>query len=432
MTGRLVVMGSGETAPTMVEVHRSVLAACGPGSALLLDTPYGFQENADDLTARAVAYFGRNVGRTVGPLAWRDRLEGVPLDRALAAVRGARWVFAGPGSPTYAMRVWAGSGFPEAVGDLVRGGGTATFASAAAVTVGAVTVPVYEVYKCGADPYWAPGTGLLRELTGLNAAVIPHYDNTEGGTHSTRFCYLGERRLRLLERQLPEGAHVIGVDEHTALLLDLGSGTARVLGRGGVTVRRDGRSRVLPAGTECPITELGSATDPTELASAIDPARSGAKGATGATPDGDGPVGSFPPGAGPDLAESLRAAADSTHRRFVAALAARDAEAAAACVLELEQALADWAADSLQSDDTEHARRVLRGMVLDLAGAARSGLTDPGERMAPLVEALVRYRDAARERGDWADADHLRDRLAAAGVELRDTPGGTRWSVGDS
>jgi hypothetical protein len=414
----------------MVEVHRQVLTDAGPGPALLLDTPYGFQENAEDLTARAVTYFGRNVGRTVTPLTWRDRLDGVPLDRALAAVRGARWVFAGPGSPTYAMRVWAGSGFPEAVGDLVRAGGTATFASAAAVTVGVLTVPVYEVYKCGAEPYWAPGTGLLRELTGLNAAVIPHYDNTEGGTHSTRFCYLGERRLRMLEEQLPEGAHVIGVDEHTALLLDLSAGTARVLGRGVVTVRRDGRSRVLPAGSAFPITELAGATGPV---GAGDPASTGGPFVPGPTGGPAGPGVPAGPGAGPaGPAVSLRATADSAHRRFTAALAARDADAAAACVLDLEQALTDWAADSLQSDDTDHARRVLRGMVLDLAGAARSGLTDPGERMAPLVEALVGYRDAARERRDWADADRVRHRLAAAGVELRDTPGGTRWSIGES
>src|SRR6266571_3494942 len=32
--------------------------------------------------------------------------------------------------------------------------------------------------------------------------VIPHYDNAEGGTHDTRFCYLGERRLAALEALL--------------------------------------------------------------------------------------------------------------------------------------------------------------------------------------------------------------------------------------
>ncbi len=50
---RLVVMGSGETAPSMVKVHRQVLAAgpaaAAPGVAVLLDTPFGIQMKADDL-----------------------------------------------------------------------------------------------------------------------------------------------------------------------------------------------------------------------------------------------------------------------------------------------------------------------------------------------------------------------------------------------
>ncbi len=411
MNGRLVIMGSGETAPTMVEVHRSTLRAAGDGPSLLLDTPYGFQENADDITEKAVAYFARSVGRTVTPLVWRTRLGGTELDRALAAVRGARSVFAGPGSPTYALRVWAGTGFDDAVAALAAAGGTVTFASAAALTIGAVTVPVYEIYKSGADPAWAEGTNLLERLTGLRAALIPHYDNTEGGTHSTRFCYLGERRLRFLEGSLPEGAHVIGVDEHTALVFDLAAGTAQVLGNGTVTVRHDGGSRVLTSGTTVPTASLA------------------ARGS--GSPSGRAGV-PVPPGGAESVsptASSLRDAADRARAAFEKALASRDADAAAAAVLELEQAIADWTADTLQSDDAEHARRTLRGMVLELAGAASEGLGDPAERIAPLVEALIERRAAARAARDFATSDALRDKLAEAGVEVRDSADGAQWSL---
>lgn len=410
MIGRLVIMGSGETAPTMVEVHRATLRAAGDGPAVLLDTPYGFQENADDITEKAVAYFGRNVGREITPLVWRHRLDGADLDRALATVRGARWVFAGPGSPTYALRVWAGGGFDDAVAAVAADGGTVTFASAAALTLGAATVPVYEIYKSGADPAWVPGTDLLERLTGLRAAVIPHYDNTEGGTHSTRFCYLGERRLRHLEASLPEGAHVLGVDEHTALVLDLADGKAQVLGNGTVTVRHDGVSRVLPAGSVVPLESLA----------AREPGTAGPRGATAAVPAGPARV---------EVASSLRDAADRARAAFSTALAARDADAAAGAVLGLEQAITDWTADTLQSDDAGHARRTLRGMVLELAGAARDGLADPQLRIAPLVEALLERRAAAREARDFAAADAVRDRLAAAGVEVRDGAEGVQWSL---
>jgi hypothetical protein len=401
----------------MVEVHRAVLRAAGDGPALLVDTPYGFQENAGDITDRAVGYFGRNVQRTVTPLRWRQPLLGVGLDRALAEVREARWLFAGPGSPTYALRVWDRSGFGEAAAGLVAAGGAVTFASAAALTLGVSTVPVYEIYKCGADPEWASGLNLLERLTGLRAAVIPHYDNTEGGTHSTRYCYLGERRLRVLERSLPAGAHVVGVDEHTALVLDLTAGAASVLGNGAVTLRFGERSRQLPAGTVVPIADLS---------------RESGSSATRVGAEGHASRGEAAPESGPSGGRrpvSLRAAADAARSAFDTALAARDADAAAAAVLDLEEALADWTADTLQSDDADHARRVLRGMVLELAHAARNGLVDPAQRIAPLVEALLDRRAAARADRDYALADALRDRLAAAGVEVRDASEGAVWSV---
>ncbi len=148
---------------------------------------------------------------------------GDPLSReaALARIRQARWVFAGPGSPTYTLRQWAGTEIPDLLADKLRHGGVVNFASAAALTLGAFTVPVYEIYKVGADPAWEPGLDLLGPLgLGLHVAVIPHYDNAEGGNHDTRFCYLGERRLRLLEALLPPDTFVLGIDEHTGCLLD--------------------------------------------------------------------------------------------------------------------------------------------------------------------------------------------------------------------
>lgn len=407
--GRLVIMGSGETAPTMVEVHRSVLRAAGEGPALLLDTPYGFQENADAITQRAIEYFARNVGHHVTPLTWRERLEGAELDRMLASIRRARSVFAGPGSPTYALRVWDGSGVAQALVALARSGGTITFASAAALTLGAVAVPVYEIYKSGSVPSWVPAMDVLRELTGLAAAVIPHYDNTEGGTHSTRFCYLGERRLRLLEPELPADAHVLGVDEHTALVFDLAAGTASVLGHGTVTTRVDGVSRMLPSGAVVPIAELAWERD------------------AGQDRERSGPV-AAPPG-GAATPPSVRGAADRARATFDAALAAGDADAAGSAVLGLEQALHDWSADTLQSGDEDHARRMLRGMVLELARVAEGGLADPRERLAPLVEVLLEGRDAARQEGDFALADALRDRLNAAGITVQDTYQGSRWTM---
>jgi hypothetical protein len=405
-------MGSGETSPTMAKTHRELLARVGP-PAVLLDTPFGFQMNADDLVARATEYFRVSVGADLGLASFRSAdLDPLATGRAVARLREAHYVFSGPGSPSYALRQWAGSPIPGALADLVATGGCVTFASAAALTLGVATVPVYEVYKVGEEPGWLDGLDLLGPL-GLRAAVIPHYDNAEGGTHDTRFCYLGETRLARMERDLPLATFVLGVDEHTALILDLDARSATITGRGGVTVRCDGRSEVFPAGTTVGLDDLAaaatrsSAAGPSAPAPAAPPAEPGA----GASP----------------LLEQVRALEEA----FDAALAARDVDAAVAAVLELDATLVDWSRDSLQSDEMDRARAVLRAMVVRLGEVARAGARDPAEVVGPFVDAVVAARTRAREARDWATADALRDRLAEAGVELRDSGEGTAWVLLD-
>jgi cysteinyl-tRNA synthetase len=47
-----------------------------------------------------------------------------------------------------------------------------------------------------------------------------------------------------------------------------------------------------------------------------------------------------------------------------------------------------------------------------------------------LVPAMLGARQAARERKDFAEADRIRDALAAAGVVVEDTAAGARWRIG--
>ena len=237
----LVVMGSGETAPSLVKVHREVdLATPGEGPAVLLDTTFGFQVNADDLVEKHPVLLHRVRGAARRARLWRRAdAPQVERERALALLGRARWAFAGPGSPTYTLRQWRGIGVPEPPSRTSPArGGTLVFGSAAACTLGTHAIPVYEIYKAGADPYWEPGLDLLGPLTGLAAVVVPHFDNAEGGRYDTRYCYLGQERLAELECDLPSDVGILGVDEHTALILDLAGRTARVAGTGSVTVRR--------------------------------------------------------------------------------------------------------------------------------------------------------------------------------------------------
>jgi hypothetical protein len=392
----------------MAKVHRLLVERLGapPIDAVLLDSPYGFQENADEISQRTVGYF-RNLQIPFDVASWRTADDALSRERALARIDDADHIFAGPGSPTYALGVWEHSRLRAVLVNKLTHGGCVTFASAAALTLGIATVPVYEIYKVGAAPYWAAGLDLLAQI-GLRAAVIPHYDNAEGGTHDTRFCYLGERRLRLLESMLETGTVVLGVDEHTAVLFDVDAGTVTVLGRAALTVRRQGVSTVFPSGATVSIDELRAI-------------------AAGGRPTVGSATATAPATEAPGLTPSLRAEADRLEQAFNTGLRARDVSTAVTAILELEQAIVDWSADTEEMDGTEAPRAMLRRMVTRLAELAMVGARDPRQVVAPFVDALIELRDRAREQGSWALADTMRDRLIAAGIEVRDTPDGAVW-----
>ena len=390
----------------MVTPHQQVFTDLANGlggsprtqvAAVSLDSPYGFQENADELTERIRAYFDESVGREVGPIRFRSSTEAEadPARHAteMAKLRAARWVFAGPGSPSYALRTWVDSGVGPALHDRLSpagGGGAVVFASAAALTLGAVTVPVYEVYKVGEDPRWLTGLDVLSRATGLTAAVVPHFDNAEGGTHDTRFCYLGERRLQMLERDLPDGTFVLGVDEHTGLIMDLDSRTARVVGRGGVSVRVRDRTTVTPTGSTVTFDQIADwgASTPRAVAPVA------------ASDDGIDGTGA------PDAA-----AVD-------ALLAAGDVVGGVRALLTLES-----------RPDSD--RATVSALIARVGTLAATPQVDVRSVIAPYVELLLDLRRGARNDKRYADADTIRDRLNALGVEVRDTADGATWHLDD-
>ena len=426
----LAIMGSGETAPTMVKVHRRLLERLGPPPvpAVLLDTPFGFQENAREIAGRAVTYFRESLHAAIAvtglaPGAVGGNGAGEQAEFAnewlVTAVRNSRYVFAGPGSPSYALRKWRETVVPGLLAEKLVHGGCVVFASAAALTLGIATVPVYEIYKCGEDPHWLEGLDVT-SVAGIRAAVIPHYDNNEGGTHDTRFCYLGERRLSVMERNLPDGAFVLGVDEHTACIFDLDAGTAIVEGRGVVTVRAAGRSATMPNGEVFPTARILETADALACGSVN---RTAGEQAEDLIRD-DAPstnAGGLP---------STSPLVDLVREReadFAAAVASRDMALAAGTLLDLERDITEWSTDIPGGDELDRAHASLRSLILELGRLAEAGTRDPREAVGPLVEALLELRNAARRDRRFADADFVRDRLAESGIEVRDTPESSEW-----
>src|SRR5512139_2804394 len=118
-------MGSGELTSTMVEVHKEILGRLGTDpKACFLDTPAGFQLNADQLCQRAVEYFRANIGHNLVVASFKSRdLPPLEAERAFSTLREADYVLVGPGSPTYAVQQWSGTPVPDLlVGMIERGG----------------------------------------------------------------------------------------------------------------------------------------------------------------------------------------------------------------------------------------------------------------------------------------------------------------------
>ena len=199
-------------------------------------------------------------------------------------------------------------------------------------------------------------------------------------------------------------------------MINVDAQTASVVGKGVVTLRFGGVSTEFASGQVLPLERL---RDPSSVGSA--------NLATPAVASGGVDAGGL---ITPQVLDSnLRQATDRLNSDFAAALANGDADAAGRAALELDDAIAGWSADTLQSDDADNARAVLRSMITRLAGAATGGLRDPREVFSPLVQVLLHLRVLVRADKRFDLSDMIRDRLADLKIEVRDTPDGAQWDI---
>jgi cyanophycinase-like exopeptidase len=357
----------------MVRVHRALLEALGePARPVFLDTPAGFEMGVEGIAARFIDYFHSSLGLDLRVARYRHR-EDPPREQAeaLGALTQANYIVAGPGSPTYAVEQLRSTPMGEAMVQRWRAGAQIVFASAATISLGRHALPVYEIYKVGQPLHWTEGLDLLGPQ-GFELAIVPHWDNAEGGTHDTRACFMGMERFGRLRALLPPTAVVLGIDEHSAVTLDLDRRIAEVRGKSGVTVLRGQDAATYSSGEAFPLDALGPAPERAQ-------AHSAKRQSVAATSLGQAAA---LVGAG-DLPAGLRIAADEAHGDLAALL--------------------HQAASAVE----------------------QSGPSD--DDLDPLLQVLIELRSGLRERGEWALADGLRDRLLGVGFELRDTPEGTVW-----
>lgn len=262
--GIIVLLSSGETSASGQRTYEWLFRLLSPPIRMaVLETPAGFQPNTT-LVAEKVADFVRHHLQNYQPQVTivPARQRGTPFSPddpdIIAPLLLANVLFMGAGSPTYAVRQLQDSLAWHTFLVRHRLGAAIVLASAAAIAASVQCLPVYEIYKVGADLHWYPGLDLFGPY-GLSLCLVSHWDNTEGGAElDTSRGFIGRARFERLRAMLPPQVTVVGLDEHTALALDLPAQTCRVMGRGGVCLCRGGAERRFEHGQNFPIAELGA------------------------------------------------------------------------------------------------------------------------------------------------------------------------------
>jgi peptidase E len=410
--GFIVLMGSGELTATMVEVHKALLAQLGDHPrAVFLDTPAGFQLNVDQISQKAVDYFHSRIQHpmTVASFKATETCTPYEAEQAFHVLREADFILIGPGSPTYAVRQWKTTPIPEILVKRIEEGGCLIAASAAALTVGRFTMPVYEVYKVGDGLHWVEGMDILGHC-GFNLVVIPHWNNAEGGTHDTRFCYMGEPRFRKLEALLPEDVAVLGLDEHTACIIDLEKEQATIRGIGHVTIRHKGMEQILEKGDPFSLDVLRGKTISSRLQQPV--------------PRSDEPI-TVPDKKEDSFWDKIHVIEDTFNR----GIEAHDLKETASALLELDRTIWEAQQDLESAEFVSQARDMLRDMIVFMATKLDGSPKNSTECLAPLVEELVTLRQLFRSNKQWKEADAIRDSLLRADVIIEDTESGSRWRL---
>lgn len=264
--GLVVLFGSGETSASGQKVFDWLFRQLDPPLRVsILETPAGFELNSSRVAGRIGEFLTERLQNyrpqvTLVPARRRGTLYSPDVPEVVAPLFDSDVIFLGPGSPTYTVRQLQDTLAWHALLARHHLGAAVVLASAATVAAGRYALPVYEIYKAGEDLHWREGLDFFGGF-GLSLSFVPHWNNHDGGEElDTSRCYMGRARFDALRSLLPPEATFVGIDEHTALAIDLLKGTCRVLGRGGVTLVRDGAEMAVSHGHHFELAELGRAS----------------------------------------------------------------------------------------------------------------------------------------------------------------------------
>ena len=268
--GLVALLGSGETLPSSGSTHEYIAKSLPDyPNIVILETPAGFELNADRVAGKIGEYLEvrlQNYAPNIIQVAARKKGTEYSPDnfKIIEPLLDADEILLGPGSPTYAVRQLENSRAYELIKARHRMGGALVLSSAATLAFGRHTIPVYEIFKVGEDLHWKHGLDFWDPF-GLNLSVVPHWNNSDGGEElDTSRCFIGLERFEQLVSLLPEDEVILGIDDHTSVILDFCEGSCHVMGKGSVHVIQKGIQQDFMRGETFDLSVLGEFTHPAD------------------------------------------------------------------------------------------------------------------------------------------------------------------------
>jgi len=275
--GRIAFLGSGETSLAGGRIFESLARQISdPLRIAIMETTAGFELNSLQVAGKVGEFLKtrlQNYKPTINIIPARKLETEFSPDNPeiLKPLLSANMIFMGPGSPSYAVRQLQGTLAWDIIRARHRLGATLVFASAATISVGAWALPVYEIYKVGEDIHTKPGLNLFADY-GLNLSFVPHWNNAEGGIDlDTSRCFIGIERFNQWRKLLPADNILVGLDEHSGIIVDFENAACEVSGVSSVSVLKQNSMEMYPAGAKFLLNEFGKLTQPESIEQGIRP-----------------------------------------------------------------------------------------------------------------------------------------------------------------
>lgn len=273
--GHIAFLGSGETSLAGGRIFETLARLLPtPLRVAIMETPAGFELNASLVAGRVADFLASRLQN------YKPIIKLVPARKLgteyspdnpeiLKPLLAAHMIFMGPGSPSYVTRQLRGTLAWDIIRAKHRSGATLVFASAATISVGAHGLPVYEIYKVGEEMHVKEGLNLFADY-GLDLSFVPHWNNAEGGVDlDTSRCFMGLERFAQWRSMIPPSSVILGLDEHSGIIMDFEKQLCDVHGVSSVSVLKQNEMKIHPAGASFSFSDLGAFTLPANEQSGI-------------------------------------------------------------------------------------------------------------------------------------------------------------------